>query len=386
MKILFISRAFPPVVGGIENQNYELSKWLPKVDGMEVETIANTRGRKFLPFFAPYALAKTLFLLPKYDAVLLGDGVLAVLGWLIKLFSNKPVISVVHGLDINWNSKSLGVWYEKLLVAIYQKLWVGVFLKKIDRFIAVGNETVNVAVKHGISEKKVVFIPNGVDTEKFIGDHSREKLAEILKENLEGKHVILTSGRLAKRKGVAWFIENVMPILPFNVLYVVAGDGPDKANIQAAVTKKNLSDRVKLLGYVSDQTKDVLMNTCDLFIQPNIKIEGDLEGFGISVIEATSCKLPVVASRLEGLKDAIKDQQNGFLVEPHDASGYATKITELLSNETFRKEFGSKARQFAIDNYQWSKIAERYAAEIRKTSLQTPPAGLFSEESAGSQA
>jgi len=366
MRILFISRAYPPVIGGIENQNYELSRWLPKVPGVEIKTIANTRGRKFLPIFAPYALAKTLFLLPKYDVVLLGDGVISILAWFIKLFSKKPVISVIHGLDINWNSASLGVWYEKILVALYQKLWVGVFLPKIDKFIAVGNETVRVAIEKGIPAEKVVFIPNGVDTEKFIRNHTREELEKTLGENLDGKKVLVTSGRLAKRKGVAWFAENVMPKLPENIIYAIAGDGPDKENILSAISKANVPNRIKMLGYVTDEAKNILMNTCDLFIQPNIKVEGDMEGFGISVIEATSCKLPVVASRLEGLQDAIKDGQNGFLIEPYDADAYAKKISELLADDAFRKDFGEKARQFSIENYQWEKISKRYCDEIRK--------------------
>ena len=72
MKILFISRAYPPVLGGIENQNYEIAKALSKI--AEVKIIANKKGRIFLPFFAPYALVKALFLFRTYDVLLLGDG------------------------------------------------------------------------------------------------------------------------------------------------------------------------------------------------------------------------------------------------------------------------------------------------------------------------
>lgn len=157
MKILFISRAYPPAVGGIENQNYELSIWLCKI--AEVKIIANKLGRKFLPIFAPYALISALFKIHAYDAVLLGDGNLAIVGWFIKIFSSKPVICVIHGLDINYGSASLGVWYEKALIFLHQKLWIGFFIKKLDKFVAVGNETVRVAVEKGIAQEKIVFIP-----------------------------------------------------------------------------------------------------------------------------------------------------------------------------------------------------------------------------------
>lgn len=362
MRILFISRAYPPTVGGIENQNYDLSVWLGKI--ADVKTIANTRGRKFLPLFAPYALLRALFTLRSYDAVLLGDGNLAILAWFIKLFSKKPIICVIHGLDINWNSASLGVWYEKILIAIHKNLWVKIFLKKIDRFVAVGNETVRVAKEKGIAEEKVVFIPNGIDINKYQSDGTRKDLEKLLGENLEGKFTILTSGRLAKRKGAAWFVRNVMPKLPENVLYIVAGDGADKENITQAIVEKNLSARVKAIGYMGNSVRDMLFHTCDLFVQPNFKVPGDMEGFGISVIEAAFCGIPVLASNLEGLKDAIKDGEDGFLLESENADAWVKKINELLANETYRKEFGQKARQYVIDHYSWEIISKRYLEEI----------------------
>lgn len=91
-----------------------------------------------------------------------------------------------------------------------------------------------------------------------------------------------------------------------------------------------------------------------------------MEGFGLVAIEAASAKLPVIASNIEGLKDAIKEGQNGFLIEPYDSESYARKINELLADDDFRKNFGEKARNFIIDNYSWGKISKRYLEEIEK--------------------
>lgn len=352
MKILFISRAYPPIVGGIENQNYELGKWLGKI--ADVKIIANRRGKIFLPLFLPFATLYTLLNLRKYDVLLLGDGVLGIVGWIIKLFYRKPVICVVHGLDLTFKS------------GVYQKLWVGKFIKKLDKLIAVGNETVKVAIVKGIPKEKVVFIPNGVDPEKLLENYSREDLEKIIGEKTENKKFILTSGRLAKRKGVAWFIINVMPKLPENVIYIVAGDGPDKENIENAIKENNFQNKVKLLKYVSDKTRNILLHTCDIFVQPNIKVPGDMEGFGISVLEAVASKIPVIASSLEGLKDAILEGRNGFLVESENTEMWVKKVNELLSDDNFRQEFGEKARRFVVDNFRWEKIAGKYMEEIGK--------------------
>lgn len=354
MKILFLTRTFPPVVGGMENVCFELSVHLPKF--AQVKTIANRRGKKFLPVFLPLAVLKALYLAPKYDVLLLGDGVMAVVGWFVKIFlgKRKKVVSVVHGLDITYQ------------MPLFQKLWVGKFLPALDKLIAVGNETIRQGVARGIAEEKFVFVPNGIDTEKFIGDYSRGDLEKAAGIGLEGKKVILTSGRLAKRKGVAWFVRKVVPKLSENVVYIVAGDGPDKESIEKAIKDNRLEERVRMLGFVSDETRNILFNTCDIFVQPNIKVPGDMEGFGITMIEATTCRLPVVASGIEGIKDAIKDGQNGFLLESGNAQAYAAKITELLADGDALKKFGENAREYAIENYSWDKIAKKYIEEIKR--------------------
>jgi phosphatidylinositol alpha-1,6-mannosyltransferase len=91
-----------------------------------------------------------------------------------------------------------------------------------------------------------------------------------------------------------------------------------------------------------------------------------MEGFGISVIEAACCRIPVLASKLEGLQDAIKEGENGFLVESENADAWFAKIIEILATDGFRDGFGEKARQFVIENYGWDKISKKYLEEISK--------------------
>ncbi|MBI2439631.1 MAG: glycosyltransferase family 4 protein [Candidatus Moranbacteria bacterium] len=352
MKILFISHTFPPIVGGVETQNYELSVHLK--NHAEKFTLIANRRRYLIPLFLPYATLKALFLAKNYDVVLLGSCLLGIVGWTIKKLTKKPVVSVAHGLDLTYKN------------AWYQKFWVKKFIPTLDKLIAVGNETIRQGVARGIPQEKFVFIPNGVDTEKFFAPHEKKELEPLLGCSVENKKILLTSGRLARRKGVAWLIRHVIPKLSHDILYIVAGDGADRENIGRAVEEARVSDRVKLLGYVSDETRNILFNTADLFVQPNIKIEGDMEGFGISVIEAASCELPVVASALEGLKDAIKDNENGRLVETGNADHYVKVITDLLSDMTQIKIFGQKARRYVVSHYAWETIAKEYVLELEK--------------------
>lgn len=351
MKILFISHTYPPIVGGVESQNFEFYTWLSKI--AEVKLLANKK-RWLIPFFLKYAAIRAIFSAKNYDVIVLGSCILGNVGWAVKKFSKKPVIAVAHGLDLTWKNK------------FYQKLWVKKFIPSLDKLICVGNETVKVAKEKGISENKLVFIPNGIDPDKFLKPHTKDELEKVIGEKLDERKTILTTGRLAVHKGVDWFSENVMPKMEENILYIIAGDGEKRDGIKRIIKNKNLGKKIKLLGYVSDMDREILYNTADLYVKPNIKVEGTMEGFGLVVIEAASCKLPVIASDLEGLKDAIKDGQNGFLVESKNTNAWVEKINELLSDDNFRREFGEKARQFVIENYSWERISRKYLEEIEK--------------------
>jgi phosphatidylinositol alpha-1,6-mannosyltransferase len=320
----------------------------------EVKLLANKK-RWLIPFFLLSASVYAVFNAKKYDVILLGSCILGNVGWIAKKITGKPVIAVAHGLDLTFPN------------LFYQKLWINIFLQKIDRFIAVGNETVRIAKEKGIPTEKISFIPNGIDGKKLIGNYTRADLEKILGEFAENKKIILTSGRLVKRKGVAWFLENVLPQLPENIVYLIAGDGPDKKNILQTIEKNNLQKRTRVLGRVSEETKKILLHTSDLFVQPNIKVPGDMEGFGISVIEAVFCKIPVLVSDLEGLKDAIINEQNGFLVKSENTEAWTEKINQLLSDDNFRREFGNQAKQYVAQNFSWEIIAQRYLMEIKNT-------------------
>lgn len=347
MRILFISRAFPPITGGIENQNAALAEWLPKF--AETKFILNRHGKFALPWFLPFALLKACFLMLRSDVLVLGDGVLAIIGAIIKvLYPRKTVVTILHGLDITYS------------LPFYQRIWIHGFLRIIDGYLCVSTHTKTQAIEHGVNSHKCFVIPNGVETERFTNKRDRNRLETVLGRSLEGKIVLLTLGRLAKRKGVSWFIQHVLPRLNGNILYVVAGAGPEELAIRSAIAEKNLEARVVLLGRVSQDDVLTLLNSSDIFVQPNIRVSGDMEGFGIAVIEAGSAGLPVVASDLEGLRDAVKQGENGFLVKPERADGFISTINELAENNDERRIFGEKAARFVENTFHWNMVAKRY--------------------------
>jgi glycosyltransferase involved in cell wall biosynthesis len=347
MKLLFISRAYPPIVGGLEKHNQALHDALR--EKIHVDAIINRKGKKALPWFLLFATIKALFHAREYDAVLLGDGVLAAVGWVVKLlYPATPVICIIHGLDITYSNP------------VYRVFWVNRFLPKMDRLIAVSQATANEAIHKGLPSSKLVIIPNGIHRQEHQHRKDRKQLEELLRTDTENKIILFTLGRLVKRKGVNWFIQRVMPEIKDNCIYLIAGDGPEKTAITKSIQDNRLEQSVFCFGYTTEEQKSLLFSNTNLFIQPNIKVDGDMEGFGIAVLEANSYSVAVLGSKLEGLQDSITENQNGWLLEPENAAAYIQKITDLSKSPEELQRTGDNAKSFCLQFFCWDRIVERY--------------------------
>lgn len=359
MKILFITRAYPPIIGGMEKFSYKVTTTVSKLCPSFI--IANTKGKKNIPLFLIYAFFKSIYLIwkEKIDVIHLGDPVLSPIGLLLKYIFNKPVIVTLHGLDITLPNR------------LYQ-LIIPPILKKFDKYICISSATKDEAIKHGLEATKCAIIPVGIEDNLFLKKPKgiiRKKLEKELNINFKNKIILLSVGHLVKRKGFYWFIKNVLPNLGKNYFYLVIGGfgnqskGNEKIKIENTIKELGLSNQVILAGKVSDKILRLAYNSADIFIMPNIKVRGDLEGFGMVATEAASCCLPVIASRLEGIKDAIIDKKNGFLVKPEQKEEFIKTIS-LITKDLNKNKFGKEAREFTIKNYNWESICRNYLNEF----------------------
>ena len=360
MKIIFITRTYPPIVGGMEKVSYEITTRISKLVPSYI--IANRKGRKNLPFFLPYAFLKGLFLIvtKSVNVVHLSDAMLSPLGLALKYLTGRKVVTTVHALDVTHRNP------------LYQFI-IPRCLKRLDKIISISDYTIEECVKRGVPREKCVFIPNGVNPDEFILNERniREKLSKEIKVDLKKKKVLLSVGHLVKRKGFNWFIENVMCNLDKDVIYIIIGGygnaskGDELQRYQELINRLELQNRVFLLGKTSDRILKLAYNSADLFIMPNIKVPGDAEGFGIVAIEASSIGLPVIASNLEGLKDAIKNGENGYLIEFNNANAFIKKVNELLRKNKLIGGLRKKAKEFTRKNYSWNKISRKYLMEFK---------------------
>jgi len=342
--ILFISRNYPPKTGGLETYSYHLIRAF-ETHGT-ADRIVLARSSAHLIWFLPRAFLRA-FLLARRHAIAsihLCDGVLAPLGLMLKRLTGVRVTVSIVGLDITFNNR------------LYQSV-VPWCVKRLDTIISISRATRDECVRRGIPAANCTVIPVGI----VPAEHSlptpkpelRTRLELTTGRSLQGKTVLVTVGRLVRRKGVAWFVESVVTRLDPSYCYLIAGSGPDDAHIRELVRRHSLGDRVFLLGRISDEEKKVVYNACDIFIMPNITIADDVEGFGIVTIEAGSCGVPVVASDLQGIRDAVIDGKTGYLVPEGDAAGFLDRIVNMDLD-------GEEIRSVVNAAYDWRVIGERY--------------------------
>ena len=343
-RILFITRNYLPKIGGLETYSYNLIREFEARGSTYKITLS--RPITHLLWFFPYSFFKALYLIRKYSvqSVHLCDGLLAPLGVLLKHMTGVKVTVTIHGLDITYKNQ----FYQSLIP------WC---IARLDRVVCVSHSTRDECVRRIIPCPDCTVIPNGIIPDQLYIQQSknelRRKLENLIGRSLDNKKVLFTIGHLVKRKGVAWFVENVMPRLEDSCLYVVAGEGHERKTIQEIVDGYNLQGSVLLLGEVSDKNREFIYNASNIFIMPNITVPGDVEGFGIVALEAGTCGLPVVASNIQGLRDAVINGKTGHLVEEGDVDGFVGRITDMNLDK-------DQIREIVNSTFDWAKIYKRY--------------------------
>ncbi len=328
---------------------YDFYHHLKKI--ADVDLIANPGNRKtFLPFLLK-VLCFLVFNSRKYEVIHLYDAVLSPLIPVIRLFSRARITFTVNGLDIVYSRFG------------YQKL-IPFFLKHADKIIAISQDTKEQCRMRGVPLEKLVVIPVGISTEKGIqySEFQKLQLASRLNLPVEKKKILLSVGRLVKRKGHAWFVSSVMRYLPDSYTYLIVGLGPELNRIRQTIRELDLSNRVFLLGEIAEEDKNCLYQMADLFIMPNISLKTTREGFGIVVLEAGRYGLPVIAADIEGIRDAVIDGKTGRLVREGDDRGFAEAIINPKLDP-------AAIRELVLSQFNWPDVAKRYYAEFEKIKL-----------------
>jgi phosphatidylinositol alpha-1,6-mannosyltransferase len=300
--------------------------------------IAHGGGNRTLPFWLLHALPRVALAIIRrdVDSVITGDALMYALTRPLMIVSHIPHASMIIGLDITYENR------------LYRTL-VHRALRRAPRLAAISRSTAIAAEGIGIQSERITVIGLGVPAPQM-GEGDRRQASTAMRKRLSiGNEsvVLLTLGRLVRRKGVAWFIGSILPRLPSHVIYLVAGGGPLEEECRRAVSASGLEDRVRILGQVDDPEREELLRGADIFVQPNIRVPGDIEGFGLVVLEASIRGTTTVASGLEGILDAVVDGHTGFLLPPEDEDAWVNLLTGLVAEPERLPALGAQFQEAA---------------------------------------
>ncbi|WP_298898710.1 glycosyltransferase family 4 protein [uncultured Psychroserpens sp.] len=361
-KVLIVTSEFPPQPGGIGNHAFNLAKALQK-HNFNVELISDQRSKENkeeLDFdrqlqFKVYRIKlqairwlmyfKRLFLgfrRAKKNNTIIASGKFSL--WIVafySLFLNRNFIAIVHGSEVNLENKLL-------------KRTVNFALRRFDKIIAVSNYTKQLIDDLELST--VTVIPNGIDNTQL-----KKQVSNI---SLSGSPKLITVGNVTDRKGqlnVIKHIPKLIKIFP-DIHYHIVGL-PTQANAFLEIAKRlNVENYITFHGRVSNEELIQFLSSSDIFVMLSSETkEGDVEGFGIAIIEANYFGLPAIGALNCGIEDAINDNKSGRLINHDDSDAFIASIQVIMNDH---KSYHENAKQWA-NQHDWNTIIEQYIKVIK---------------------
>lgn len=374
MKIAIIVSTFPPYRAGIGNVAWRNALALAQL-GHEVEVFtpdygkheefSNIKVNYLRPIFKYGQAALVLGLgrrlkAGKFDAVNVhlpaGFNLAEGVAW-AKLTGRIKHYVVYYHMDI------VGSGFKKLLYGLYSHIIMPWVLRSADKITVTSLDyAYHSNLGRMIKQNKTKFteLPNGVDTKFFIPQEKPGKLLE--KYNLKGDKVIGFVGGLDSNhyfKGVNILIKSFKSLLnnkSESLKLLIVGTGNLKDDYQKLAEELGLKDKVVFTGFVKDEDLSLHYNLMDIMVLPSIDKS---EAFGMVLIEAMACGLPVIASDLAGVRSVVERDVNGLLVKPKDENDLKDKLDYLIKNQAVAKGFGLNGVKKAREKYDWQVIAKQ---------------------------
>ena len=354
---LIITRNYPPEVGGMQNLMWGLTNSLSKLNMVKVFadyhenhiefdkkvsfSIERVKGPKILRKYRKSFLINDFIKQNTKINCLIADH------WksLENINTNKKKICLIHSKEINHKK---GSWLNKRVLNV---------LNNIEYVVANSNFTKNLAIDLGVLSEKIIVINPGIDPVYKVPQDLMKKAEDIFGAK---KNRLITVSRFDKRKNhekVIMALRNLKEIYP-DIIYLCIGYGDEEENIKKLVEQLNLGNQVIFLKNISNDLKNALVASSNIFIMPSIIDKKSVEGFGIAFVEAAQFGVPSIGGKDGGASDAIVHEKTGLICDGNSLEDISASVDTLLKDRKY-KEYGKLAKENS-KNFYWDKIIENY--------------------------
>jgi glycosyltransferase involved in cell wall biosynthesis len=207
-----------------------------------------------------------------------------------------------------------------------------------------------------IEKEKIRYLHNAVNVKRFtMGEPDRDTLKRYM-PFIKLEKLLLYVGRISRKKGVLDLVKSFSKVVknePSATLVLAGREEKCYADeIRRIVKELRLENNVIFLGPVPNKDVTHLMRACDLFVYSPI----GGEGIPRAVLEAMACGKPVVATKISGIPEAVRDNETGYVVEIGDHKGFSDRVLKILRDKQLRERLGMNARALIEKEFNYKKI------------------------------
>lgn len=376
-RILLVTRNLPPLLGGMERLNWHMAAQLAEraevrvigpsgcaalaPPGVEVQEVPLQPLPRFL--LTARRAARSVARAWRPHWVLAGSGLTAPAARSAARCCDAAVAVYVHGLDV------------AVRHPLYRALWHSA-IRRADRVIANSRATAARCAHIGVAAERLGIVHPGVEwppvaastvtlgSASAPADNVRQRL------NLGRRPLLLSVGRLTRRKGLREFVTQALPCIVAaqpEVLLLIVGDAPRQSlhataqspdSIRSAAEAVGVADNIRFLGAIHDDIElSHVYAAATVHVFPVRSLPGDPEGFGMVAIEAAAHGLPTVAFATGGVNDAVAEGRSGWLIAPGDYAAFSATTVEALSGHAALR---APCIEFAA-GFSWSVFGQKLA-------------------------
>jgi phosphatidyl-myo-inositol dimannoside synthase len=216
-------------------------------------------------------------------------------------------------------------------------------------------------------------VPLGADPDVFRPGLDQAEVRQ--RYGLDQRRWLLSVARLTRHKGIDTALHLLAQLAPRypDLAYAAVGSGDDLPALEQLSRTLGLADRVRFLSSVPDADLPQVYNCAEVYLGLSRLMDERVEGFGISLVEASACGVPVVAGKSGGVADAVQHGVTGILVDPERPDLIAAALTSLLDDPELRRRLGAAGRTSVETYYNWNRVGAEIGRLGREYGRITPP-------------